>query len=87
MGESLSGLALTDYGAPGRSRTYNPQIRSLMLYPLSYGRTVSGIGCERNFFKKYTSPASEPQGEHKGASHHFTPALLRAFLNRKFLLA
>ena len=26
-------------GAPGGSRTPNPQIRSLMLYPLSYGRT------------------------------------------------
>ena len=26
-------------GAPGRSRTYNPQIRSLMLYPLSYQRS------------------------------------------------
>ena len=25
-------------GAPGGSRTPNPQIRSLMLYPLSYGR-------------------------------------------------
>jgi hypothetical protein len=31
----ISGL---ENGAPGRSRTYNPQIRSLMLYPLSYGR-------------------------------------------------
>lgn len=26
------------HGAPGGSRTPNPQIRSLMLYPLSYGR-------------------------------------------------
>ena len=25
-------------GAPGTARTCNPQIRSLVLYPLSYGR-------------------------------------------------
>ena len=35
-------------GAPGRSRTYNPQIRSLMLYPLSYqrseGRSIESAG-------------------------------------------
>jgi hypothetical protein len=31
------------YGAPGRARTCNPQIRSLVLYPLSYGRfQISG---------------------------------------------
>jgi hypothetical protein len=28
-------------GAPGGSRTPNPQIRSLMLYPLSYGRSTA----------------------------------------------
>jgi hypothetical protein len=27
-----------DGGAPGTARTCNPQIRSLVLYPLSYGR-------------------------------------------------
>ena len=26
------------FGAPGKTRTPNPQIRSLVLYPLSYGR-------------------------------------------------
>ena len=29
-------------GAPGRTRTCNPQLRRLMLYPLSYGRSFSG---------------------------------------------
>jgi hypothetical protein len=28
-------------GAPGRARTCNPQIRSLVLYPLSYGRLAA----------------------------------------------
>jgi hypothetical protein len=34
------------HGAPDRSRTCNPQIRSLVLYPLSYGRIerLCGIG-------------------------------------------
>jgi len=30
--------ASEDIGAPGTARTCNPQIRSLVLYPLSYGR-------------------------------------------------
>ena len=29
-------------GAPGRARTCNPQIRSLVLYPLSYRRLTGG---------------------------------------------
>ncbi len=32
------------FGAPDRSRTCNPQIRSLVLYPLSYGRLEEGWG-------------------------------------------
>ena len=29
-------------GAPGGIRTHDPQLRKLVLYPLSYGRTVTG---------------------------------------------
>ena len=36
---------MTDFdGAPGRARTCNPQIRSLVLYPLSYGRGAAASG-------------------------------------------
>ncbi len=27
-------------GAPGGIRTHDPQLRKLVLYPLSYGRTI-----------------------------------------------
>ena len=40
------GLDCDKDGAPGRSRTYNPQIRSLMLYPLSYGRGLMRMAAE-----------------------------------------
>jgi hypothetical protein len=52
-----------DYGAPGRSRTYNPQIRSLMLYPLSYGRTLLGVA-RKELLKKYTGQRWYSQGDH-----------------------
>lgn len=31
-------LIIFIFGAPGRTRTYNPLVRSQVLYPLSYGR-------------------------------------------------
>ena len=34
------GYVIENYGAPGKTRTPNPQIRSLVLYPLSYGRVT-----------------------------------------------
>jgi hypothetical protein len=34
-----------NYGAPGRSRTYNHLIRSQVLYPLSYGCDFSEENC------------------------------------------
>ena len=34
-------------GAPGRARTCNPQIRSLVLYPLSYGRLAESHAKQR----------------------------------------
>jgi hypothetical protein len=36
-------MGLEGGGAPGTARTCNPQIRSLVLYPLSYGRLACGL--------------------------------------------
>ena len=47
-----SNPARSGAGAPGRTRTCNPQLRRLMLYPLSYGRAFSGT-------TRYTSSKGE----------------------------
>ena len=55
-------LAPSANGAPDRSRTYNPQIRSLMLYPVELQAqtaengeydTKSTIAAQENILKKF----------------------------------
>src|SRR5262245_39201259 len=41
-------------GAPGGNRTPNLQIRSLVLYPLSYGRGALGFSCEARISGEYS---------------------------------
>ncbi len=40
--ESLGAILVSESGAPGRTRTCNPWVRSPVLYPLSYRRIYRG---------------------------------------------
>src|SRR5579885_195840 len=47
-----------DAGGPGRNRTCNPQLRRLLLYPLSYGALRAGIRKSESGLAKTIPPIS-----------------------------
>ena len=65
-------LLFEEFGAPERSRTPNPQIRSLVLYPVELrARTEQEAGCAGSH--NYSSRMQQGKADHRGGRWPVAP--------------